>query len=624
MNETKFKDTEVGKIPEDWELKPLWEIGTFSKGGGISREESHTGDLPAVRYGELYINQHDYIRTFHSHISRELANHARLLKKGDILFTSSGETKEDIGKSVAYCDDYEVYAGGDLIILSPEDGYYPMFMGYVTNAEYVRKQKALKGQGDAVVHITAKSIGELKIAFPKFEEQRRIAKALSDIDSLIMQLDKLIEKKRAIKQGAMQQLLTGKVRLKGFTKSNDYKVTDIGVTPNDWEVKSINDVAANYIGLTYHPVNVRDYGTLVLRSSNIRDSKIVFDDNVFVEMDIPERAIAHFGDILICVRNGSSALIGKSALITSNAEGKAFGAFMTVLRTNVMDTSYLFYVWNSKKTQDQIHENFGATINQITSKDFSRILIAVPSLTEQRAISSVLSSMDNEISVLESKRDKYTAIKQGMMQQLLTGKIRLLGTIAKPNNISANVHFRRSVLAAEIADRLCEEPTFGHVKMEKMLFLSERMCRIDIGSHYHRDAAGPYDNRALHSIDSQLKKQKWFEVKHTDKGNRYVPMQNRGKHSIYFTRYYADVLPMFEKIISTFRSWNTERCEIVATLYSAWEDMLHSNKPFTDADIVNEVLNNWHESKKRISQERWFNALQWMHDNGFTPENTKP
>ena len=157
-------------------------------------------------------------------------------------------------------------------------------------------------------------------------------------------------------------------------------------------------------------------------------------------------------------------------------------------------------------------------------------------------------------------------------------------------------------------------------EMEKMLFLTERLCHIDIGSHYHRDAAGPYDNRALRSIDSQLRKQKWFEVQRTKKGNRYIPMQNRGKHKPYFDRYYSSVASTFDKIINTFKTQRTEQCEIVATLYSAWEDLLHSNKSFTDADIVNEVLNNWHESKKRISQGRWLSAIQWMRENGFAPD----
>ena len=281
------------------------------------------------------------------------------------------------------------------------------------------------------------------------------------------------------------------------------------------------------------------------------------------------------------------------------------------------DSDFLLYVLKTINLGDLVN---ATALPALKTKDLQELEILLPpSIVEQHAISHILSGMDNEIITLEAKRDKYTVIKQGMMQQLLTGKIRLVETAVKTNTTSENVHFRRSVLAAKIAERLYEEPTFGHVKMEKMLFLTERLCHIDIGSHYHRDAAGPYDNRALRSIDSQLKKQKWFEVRRTEKGNRYVPMQNCGKHKTYFDKYFSAVLPTFDKIIETFKTQNTERCEIVATLYSAWEDLLHSNKSFTDADIVNEVLNNWHESKKRISQDRWLSAIQWMRENGFAP-----
>ena len=117
-----------------------------------------------------------------------------------------------------------------------------------------------------------------------------------------------------------------------------------------------------------------------------------------------------------------------------------------------------------------------------------------------------------------------------------------------------------------------------------------------------------------------MKKQKWFEAKKEDKGYRYIPMQNRGGHKKYFEKYYADSMPMFEKIIDTFRSSTTEQCEIVATLYSAWDDLLQSHKSFTDDDILNEVLNNWHESKKRISRNRWQTELGWMRANGFMPQ----
>jgi type I restriction enzyme, S subunit len=110
-----------------------------------------------------------------------------------------------------------------------------------------------------------------------------------------------------------------------------YRETDLGRLPNDWSVKPLRTVGEALIGLTYAPSNVRSYGTLVLRSSNIQNDELAFEDNVFVDMDIPERIMVRPGDVLICVRNGSRPLIGKSALLDERTKGMTFGAFMAVL-----------------------------------------------------------------------------------------------------------------------------------------------------------------------------------------------------------------------------------------------------------------------------------------------------
>ena len=127
MIETKFKHTDIGPVPKEWEVKTLSEVGSFSKGRGISRAESNSGKLPAVRYGELYTDHNDYIKKFRSYISTDVAKGAKLIHKGDILFAASGETKEDIGKSVTFINDFDAYAGGDIIILSPQGNYDPIY-----------------------------------------------------------------------------------------------------------------------------------------------------------------------------------------------------------------------------------------------------------------------------------------------------------------------------------------------------------------------------------------------------------------------------------------------------------------------------------------------------------------
>ncbi len=205
-----------------------------------------------------------------------------------------------------------------------------------------------------------------------------------------------------------------------------YKQTDLGPVPEDWDVVSMGQVSDCLIGLTYSPMDVRDFGTLVLRSSNVQDSRLTFEDNVYVEMDIPPRAITQKDDILICVRNGSRHLIGKCTLIDERTAGSAFGAFMSVLRSD--SPQFLLYQFQSEVVKRQINEVMGATINQITNKDLATFKVIWPSSkAEQEAITKALSDADALIESLVRLITKKLNLKQAAMQQLLTGQTRLPG-----------------------------------------------------------------------------------------------------------------------------------------------------------------------------------------------------
>jgi type I restriction enzyme S subunit len=201
---------------------------------------------------------------------------------------------------------------------------------------------------------------------------------------------------------------------------------EIGVIPEDWDAKPLGELGEALIGLTYKPQDVRKYGTLVLRSSNIQNDTLAFDDNVFVDTDIPERIKVRPGDVLICVRNGSRDLIGKSALLDARTEGMTFGAFMAVYRSSIGPlVSYLF---QSEILKRQINEHLGATINQITNKSLNAFRIPVPpSEAERSAIASALSDVDALLGGLDRLITKKRDLKQAAMQQLLTGQTRLPG-----------------------------------------------------------------------------------------------------------------------------------------------------------------------------------------------------
>lgn len=197
-------------------------------------------------------------------------------------------------------------------------------------------------------------------------------------------------------------------------------MTELGEIPSEWEVKKLKDLGNSVIGLTYSPDDLVDgcNGTLVLRSSNIRNNRIVFDDNKYVNKDIQEKLIVKENDILICSRNGSKELIGKCALIDKKAEGSSFGAFMTVYRSKY--NKYLFNVFTSYMFKRQIYNNLGATINQITTDNLNNFKIIVPTIKEQEKISSILSTVDEQIDNVDVLIKKNKELKKGLMQTLLT------------------------------------------------------------------------------------------------------------------------------------------------------------------------------------------------------------
>lgn len=417
-----YKQTDIGVIPEDWEVKPIGKLGLFSKGNGISRAESNTGIIPCVRYGEIYTTHDNYIKKFYSFISREVANRAKKLKVGDVLFTASGETKEDIGKNVAFIDNIEAYAGGDIIILSPKNAD-SLFLGYLFNAPYVVTQKANKGQGDAVVHITKDSLRDIVIAIPEsISEQTAIATALSDTDALIAALDKKIAKKQQIKQGAMQQLLTGKKRLPGFS--------------GEWVEKSIWDIAeknksslndGDWIESPY----ITNEGIRLLQTGNIgiglfkdKTEKKFISEESFDMLNCKEVLP---NDILIC-RLAEPA--GRTCLAPKSSTKMITSVDVSIFRPNeeLYDRRFLLYILNTPEWFSEINDRCGgSTRTRIARMQLGSICINIPeNKSEQTAIAQILTDMDKEIARLEKKRDKYKEIKAGMMQVLLTGRVRLV------------------------------------------------------------------------------------------------------------------------------------------------------------------------------------------------------
>lgn len=404
--------TDVGVVPDGWDLLPLSQLMDFQN--GFNAEKSAYGKgVPFANVLEVITKAHlkESMIPGRVHVNSEQLQ-SFLVRAGDILFNRTSETQDEVGLASVYVGDKPIVFGGFVIRGRPKtDRLNPAYAGYALRSPIVRKQIIARGQGAVRANIGQSELGAVLVPCPPVNEQPKIASALLDIDLLIRSLGVVIRKKQAIKQVAMQSLLTGEVRLPGFN--------------GEWEIKSLGDLGEVLIGLTYAPADVSRDGTLVLRSSNVLDGVLTFDDNVYVATSVPDRIMVRGGDILICVRNGSRDLIGKCAKIDDRCHGMTFGAFMAVYRTPYHD--FLYHQFQSDMLKRQIHEHLGATINQITNKSLKSFTVPYPvDEKERNAISKVLTDMDAEIFALISKLRKARQIRQGMMQELLTGKVRLV------------------------------------------------------------------------------------------------------------------------------------------------------------------------------------------------------
>ena len=253
---------------------------------------------------------------------------------------------------------------------------------------------------------------------------------------------------------------------------------------------------------------------------------------------------------------------------------------------------------------------------------------------DQDKVDHILASMGFIFPRTENELDSFNKLFSGQDYELKDYKINpdeIISNTGPSKKASSEklsfesrkkTYFKRAVLAAEIASQLYEEPTFGHVKLQKLMFLCENIEGMNISYEYSKQAAGPYDNKFMHSIDYELKRQKWFEVKKEKSGliTRYtfVPLDNFDGHKLYYNRYFAHHQEKIQWFIDTFRKEKTYKVELIATLYACWMELVNKNQLINNNALLS-LLYSWSKQKQKYSEKEALNAIQWMIDNEVTP-----
>ena len=392
-----YKQTEVGIIPEDWEIHAIGESMQLINGRAFKPSDWKDNGLPIIRIQNL----NDAEATFN--YCSGYVEDRHIIQSGDLLFAWSGTTGTSFGARV-WNGETGVLNQHIFKVIPNQKKLTPEYTFLVLCKVQEQIEKQAHGFKTSFVHVKKSDLIRVQLPFPPTKtEQTAIATALSDTDALINALDKLIAKKRQIKQGAMQELLSGKKRLAGFS--------------GEWEVKKLGDVANLINGRAYKLTEWETQGTPVIRLQNLTGS----DNYYFSQLNLPAHQYCNFGDLLYMWSATFGTHIWKG--------GKAiyhYHIWKVEPIKGFSDKNFLFHKFNEITESLKQKSTNGGTMLHITKSFMENNEILFPPIEEQTAIAQILSDMDNEIAALENKLAKIKNIKLGMMQELLTGKTRLI------------------------------------------------------------------------------------------------------------------------------------------------------------------------------------------------------
>ncbi|HCT8082323.1 TPA: restriction endonuclease subunit S [Klebsiella variicola] len=425
-----FKLTEVGVIPQDWEVKTIGQLNPFITSGSRGWADFYVdyGDLfvriTNMSRNSIYLDTNTSENKYVSLPATSTEGKRTQLNNGDVLISITA----DIG-IIGYIDEFiakPAYINQHIsLVRFDDDSIDNKFVAYFLASENVQKKFLANSDVGAKAGMNLNGVRSIIFAVPTIQEQSAIAEALTDVDTLIVELKKVLAKKQAIKTATMQQLLTGKTRLPQFALRKDgtvkgYKKSELGEIPEDWSIENFSTLAT----LRNERINPRikdiecfcielehiisEYGQLNGFTETSDTSSI---KNVFSPNDIL------FGKLRSYLKKYWKAT--QSGVCSTE---------IWVLKTELHKAipEFIFQTVKTDRFVQTASEAYGTHMPRADWKIIKELQVATPSIEEQTAITAILSDMDKDIQTLQQRLDKTRQLKQGMMQELLTGKTRLI------------------------------------------------------------------------------------------------------------------------------------------------------------------------------------------------------
>jgi type I restriction enzyme S subunit len=591
-----YKQTDAGVIPEDWDVSSLRELVRQGPKNGYSGRRSKdtngtpTLSLAATSNGRLVLNN-----TTVKYLEQRFPVDSPLfLEPGDVLVQRSN-TAELVGTTA-------IFDGPKATFVYPDLMMRLRFKQRVTSEWFWRYANSGRGRSffrsiaagstGSMPKISGEKLREMLVPVAPLLEQEAVALALNNADALIESLEQLIVKKRNLKQGAIQELLTGKMRLPGFETKLGCKQTEVGVIPKDWDLDSIENLAHIATGGR----NTQD---------RVDDGQYPF----FVRSQIVERINSYSYDGEAVLTAGDGVGTGK---VFHYVTGK-FDAHQRVYRISEFGeriNGYFFYLYFSSHFYRRIMQMTAkSSVDSVRREMIAEMLVPFPpTRAEQEAIAEFVSDMDTEIATLEAKLAKARQIKQGMMQELLSGRIRLISTSERITSIQSgsgdnkkhNWQINEAVIIGVLANHFGSENfPLTRKRCTKLTYLLHRHAE-QTAEGYLKKAAGPYNPATRYKGPEGIaQKNKYARVHNNGKYSGFVAADNINEAESYFQKWYG---PEMLQWLDQFRFKKTDDLELIATVDMAMEDLRREEKP-AEVATVKQVIQTHPEWAPKLERE---------------------
>lgn len=587
-----YKHTDIGVIPEEWELTRLGDIADVISGGTpkTSNAAFWNGGIKWCTPTDITSCSGKYLFETNRTISRAGLDYsgATLCPAGAVLLCSRATIGEVRVAAVDMCTNQGIKA---LVCDNGVDNeflYYKLLM--------MRDQMVGQAFGSTFLEISTKSIAALQLSLPPLPEQQAIAAVLRDVDALLQALDRIIAKKRDLKQAVMQQLLTGQTRLPGFR--------------GEWEVRRLGDHVRFLKNGVYSRADLTGDGSLkYLHYGDIHASRhVMLDPNITEMPSLPRdrgRSLDRLqdGDLIFVDASEDLDGVGKSVEIRGVSDIEVVAGLHTIAARfdkAVLADGFKGYLQFIPAFRAHLLRLAAGTKVYATNRaHIASAEIRLPSTSEQSAIAAVLSDMDAEIAALEVRRDKTRALKQAMMQELLTGRTRLVGPQilemrAEPRPSTVKRHnwaINEAVVIAVLVKHFgSEDYPLGRKRYTKLSYLLHRHAERK-AEGYLKKPAGPYNPHTKYGGPEKIAKENGYIQEHTGpKGHiGFIAAGNIAQAETYFEKWYGrEVIDWLEQ----FRYRKNDDLEVLTTVDMAVEELRTSGQDVSVTGVKGVISNH--------------------------------